>query len=140
MGKYLFNEIAKRNKERELKMNKRENEMWEKWGKQKLDTFCYFRDLLNWVNYDNEADYFKDFEGNEVKLFKNARVLHWSYKLKGKDKFRGYRKVEILNIKSEFFKLGITTYIIDYDDDDTGEKYRVIPKKYDVYDVQDDKE
>ena len=136
MGKYLFNEIAKRNKERELKMNKRENEMWEKWGKQKLDTFCYFRDLLNWVNYDNEADYFKDFEGNEVKLFKNARVLHWSYKLKGKDKFIGYRKAEILNIKSEFFKLGITIYIIDYDDD-TGEKYRVIPKKYDVQDVKE---
>ena len=108
--------------------------------KQQTDIFCVFRDLLDWVTVDNEADYFKDFEGNEVKLFKNARVSHWSYKLKGKDKFRGYRKVEILNIKSEFFKLGITTYIIDYDDDDTGEKYRVIPKKYDVYDVQDVKE
>ena len=116
-------------------MNKRKNEMWEKWGKKKLDTFCYFRDLLNWVNCDNEADYFKDFEGNEVKLFKNARVLHWSYKLKDKDKdkFIGYRKAEILNIKSEFFKLGITTYIIDYDED-TGEKYKIIPKKYVVQD------
>lgn len=134
MGKYLFNEITKRKKESK-EMNKREK-FWENWGKKKLDTFCYVRDLLNWVNCDNEADYFKDFEGNEVKLFKNARVLHWSYKLKDKDKFVGYRKAEILNIKSEFFKLGITTYIIDYDED-TGEKYKIIPKKYVV---QDDKE
>lgn len=114
-------------------MNKRENEMWEKWGKKKLDTFCLFRDLLKWTVSDDKADYFKDFEGNEVKLFKNARVLHWSYKLKGKDKFIGYRKADILNISSEFFKLGITIYIIDYDED-TGEKYKIIPKKYVVQD------
>ncbi len=101
--------------------------------KQQTDIFCVFRDLLDWVTVDNEAYYFKDFEGNEVKLFKNARVLHWSYKLKGKDKFIGYRKAETLNLKSEFFKLGITTYIIDYDDD-TGEKFIVIPKKYVVQD------
>lgn len=101
--------------------------------KQQTDIFCVFRDLLKWTGSDDEADYFKDFEGNEVKLFKNARVLHWAYKLKGKDKFVGYRKAEILNVKSEFFKLGIITYIIDYDDD-TGEKYRVIPKKYVVQD------
>lgn len=103
--------------------------MWEKWGKQKLYTFCLFRDLLNWTGSDDEADYFKDFEGNEVKLFKNARVLHWSYKLKDKDKFTGYRKAETLNLTSDFFKLGITTYIIEYDED-TGEKYRVIPENY----------
>lgn len=117
-------------------MNQKKMTMWEKYEKKKLDTFCLFRDLLDWVTFDNEADYFKDFEGNEVKLFKNARVLRWSYKLKNNNKFVGYRKAEILNVSSEFFKLGIITYIIDYDDD-TGEKYRVIPKKYDVQDVKE---
>ena len=91
-------------------MSKREDEMWKKWGKKKIDTFCLFRDLLTWSTVDDEADYFKDLKGNEIKLFKNARVLHWSYKLKDKNKFIGYRKADTSTLISEFWKLGITTH------------------------------
>ena len=91
-------------------MSKREIEMWKKWGKKKIETFCLFRDLLDWITVDDEADYFKDLEGNEIKLFKNARVLHWSYKLKGGNKFIRYRKADTSTLISEFWKLGITTH------------------------------
>lgn len=108
-------------------MNKREDEMWEKWGKQKLYTFCLFRNLLNWTGSDDEADYFKDLRNNEIKLHKNARVLRWSYKLKNKEKFIGKRKADTLNIKQQFYKLGIVTYDLEYDED-TGEvACKIIP-------------
>ena len=113
-------------------MSKREYENWKKWGKKKSDTFCLFRDLLDWVTSDDEADYFKDLQGNEIKVFNNnnarARFLHWSYKLKDKhNEFIGYRKADGSTLISEFWKLDITTYIIEYDED-TGEKYIVDPK------------
>ncbi len=112
-------------------MSKREYEMWKNWGKKKSDTFCLFKDLLDWRTSDDEADYFKDLRGNEIKVFNHyndkARFLHWSYKLKDKhNEFVGYRKADVRILRSEFFKLGITTYIVEYDDE-TGEKYIVDP-------------
>ena len=85
-------------------MNKREA-MRIYWSKRKLDIYSTFRDLLDLKYWDNEADYYTDLEGNTIKLFKNARVLHWSYKLKGKDKFVGKRKTS--ELLYQFSKLGI---------------------------------
>ena len=87
-------------------MNKREA-MRIYWSKRKLDIYSTFKDLLDLQYWDNEADYYTDLEGNTIKLFENARVLYWSYKLKGKDKFVGKRKTS--ELLYQFSKLGIVT-------------------------------